>query len=122
MSQTYKGHLLKGLFLNGNMRLDESVIKKIIEDQPQVPVRINFSGEPIGRTDGFTMNEDTIDVTFTLRYPDMEKLKLHVLPNFAVLSDQVIADQNDTSTIKDATLVEVSLSSIPYDVSLKPIE
>jgi hypothetical protein len=118
----YIGRLLTlGLDSNNN-KFDKSVIEKLLNDQPKVPVRINFTGDPIGHTTLFRQDsqDDSVTVEFKADVSHLDELKIFVVPGGHCDIRDLETLPDGVRLIKKMTLTEVSITSSPTDPSITP--
>lgn len=118
----YIGRLLTlGRDSNNNM-FNKTVIEQLLNDQPKVPVRINFTGDPIGHTTLFRQDgqDDSVTVEFTSNVSHLDELKIFVVPGGHCDIRDLETLPDGVRLIKKMTLTEVSLTSTPADPHLAP--
>lgn len=120
---SYIGVLLTTHKDQNNNVFDRSVIEKLLEDQPKVPVRINFTGDPIGRATLFRQDgsEDKLLVEFDIQYPNLDELGLYVVPGGHCDVRDLKTGEDGVRVITKYTLTELSLTSTPADQHLAKI-
>lgn len=107
--------------LNGNA-FSAEVLNDIVNGQPIVPVRIGFTGRPIGKTKSFEKRDDgTIIATFDLEQSDLEQLNIFVVPGGLCHVNDVVKAEDGVTVIKKMELTELSLTSFPADEGLTAI-
>lgn len=118
----YVGLLLTDSKDSNNNAFDKSVIEQIVNDQPTVPVRINFTGDPIGRTTRFFTNDphDSLKVEFDINIPNLDQLYSYVVPGGHCDIRDFIEESDGSRRISKYTLTEISISSRPADQKLEP--
>lgn len=119
----YIGVLLTTHKDQNNNVFDHSVIEKLLEDQPEVPVRINFTGYPIGKATLFRQDgqEDRLLVEFDIEYPNLDELGLYVVPGGHCDVRDLKTAEDGVRVITKYTLTELSLTSMPADQHLTKI-
>jgi hypothetical protein len=118
----YIGMLLTlGKDVNNNV-FDKSVIEELVKNQPTVPVRINFTGDPIGRTTRFFTDglPDGLKVEFDVNIPHLDELKTYVVPGGYCNTRDLLTEPDGVRRITKYTITEVSITSIPAYPHLAP--
>lgn len=106
---------------NGNKFSDEA-LNDLIYKNPIVPVTVNFSGNPIGRTVEFKKRSDGVILCeVELDYPDLERLDLFLVPGGRVNLTDLEKDTDGTTIIKKMEIYEVSITTMPADKTLTTI-
>lgn len=102
---------------------DKAVIDKILNDQPNVPVRINSTGDSIGRTTHFYLNEekDRLMVEIDINIPNLEQLFIYIVPGGHIKLSDLITESDGSRRVTKFNLSEVSITSLPADVKLTPM-
>lgn len=118
----YIGRLLTLGCDSNNNKFDKSVIEKLLNDQPKVPVRINFTGDPIGYTTLFRQDgqDDSVTVEFKTDIQHLDELKIFVVPGGHSDIRDLETLPDGVRLIKKITLTEVSITSTPADPHLAP--
>ena len=120
---TYRGPLLSGRLTANKTMFSEEAIKELVDTQPNVPVRINFRGDPIGSTTAFFLRSDgVVEVEADLQYSGLDQLDVFFAPGGTVeLNDVKRSDGQEEVVINHFALREVSLTHSPADTSLSAI-
>jgi hypothetical protein len=103
-------------------RFSQEVIDGILTNQPQVPVRINFVGEPIGYSDKFWFDQDGVGCEMEIKQEHLEELNLFVVPEGIVHINEISRDENGTTIINKMQLTGLSITSFPADMTLTKIK
>jgi len=119
---SYKGLLLTGFVNDKGNKLSEEVIEYILQQQPEVPVRINFNGATVGKANKYERTEEGIICSFSLSIPDIDQLNLFVVPGGTVHINDITKEENGNITIQKMNLTELSITSFPTDEKLTKIE
>ena len=122
MMTTYKGVLMTVGETKNKTRFSKEALVDIMDTKSKVPVRINFTGDPIGSVKSLDLVGDGIVCTFELNQPNMEQLNLFLVPGGVVALNDLHQDDNGITVIDRMTLTEVSISSLPSDTILTKIE
>lgn len=124
MMYNYKAIIMSLNEDSNKTRFSRECIDKIIQDQPSVPVRINFQDGQIGRTIKFWEypTNDKIQCEIELNTPNLEHLNLFVVPGGIVHINDIKRGENGETIITKMELTELSITSFPADVSLTRME
>lgn len=107
--------------VNNNI-FDKSVIEQLLKDQSSVPVKINFTGGPIGRTTRFFTDglPDVLKVEFDVNIPHLHELKAYVVPGGYCYTRDLLTEPDGVRRITKYTITEVSITSSPAYPNLPP--
>lgn len=120
---TYKGILASLGVTENNTKFSQDVIDHLITTQPIVPIKINFGDRIIGSSKSFESDENgSVLCTFEVNIPDLEKLNLFVVPRGSVRITDIKTDENGITIIEKMELLDLAITSVPSDPSLKKIE
>lgn len=121
MNDQYQALIATTRVTSLNTKLAKEALDAIVEDQPKVPVRINFSGKSIGMVSRFSLNDDKLTCSFDCNIAELDKLGVYLTPGFKVKNNDMLSIDGVTQ-IKKMELLEVSIVSFPADKTLTPIE
>lgn len=108
---------------NGN-QFHSDVFKKIIEDNPTVPVTINFNKEPIGNAKDFFLTENKeLFCRLDINIKHLDELNLFAVPGgFSYIQDLEKLNDGKINLIKKYNLTEISITNHPADSKLSNIK
>lgn len=121
---TYKAIVLTKLPNANGYVYNPEVLKEIVEQDPTVPVTINFNKNSIGKTNHFQLTQSgEVLCTFEVNIPNLNELNLFAVPGgFCYINDMEKLDEGKVTLIKKFNLTEISLTSTPADMSLSSID
>lgn len=116
----FKGMLITKHPVQNGLVFSDEVISDIIMNQPKVPVRINFAGDPIGYAEYFTRKDNGIEVAFALTSGIQDNKFLYIVPGGKYDVSDVEVGEDGVRTIKKLELTELSVTLHPADPTLAP--
>ena len=114
-----------GLFINqftdlNGVQLGDEVVKKVLKEQPRVPVTIDFTGNPIGFTLSYIQTGSVIQCEFVIdetRHPLLEMA--YVVPRFENVEYHL---DGRTKIVDAGDLVEATITLLPSNPKMTMIK
>lgn len=116
----FKGMLVTKHPVQNGIVFSDEAISDIVINQPKVPVRVNFAGDPIGYAEYFTRKDDGLEVAFTLTSGIQDNQFLYIVPGGKYDLANVSVGEDGVRTIKKLELTELSITLHPADPTLAP--
>lgn len=118
----YKGRLVTRHMTENKTMFSDEAIEGMISDNPKVPVRFNFSGDPIGYVEKIEKEEDgsllcTINIS-----QDALAMYMYMVPGGFVKQENISFGPDGVRTINKFELTEVSITHMPADSTLTRIK